>query len=323
MKKRFGQLFLVRYPESGVNSEIKNYGPGGYILFARDFQGQTKESISDTINSNQDSSKINMFFGVDEEGGSVVRVSSYSAFRDSKFDSPQNLWNIGGMEKILEDSSEKSELLKSIGINMNLTPVVDIPTDTSSFIYKRSFGKGAEETAEYSSKVVSKMNEDGMISVLKHFPGYGDNVDTHTGIAVDDREYNSFVENDFKPFISGIEAGSPVIMVNHNIVNCMDSELPASLSENVHKVLREELGFTGLIITDDLAMDAVKSYANNGEAAVQAVIAGNDLIITSDFKKQRNEIIDAIEDGKISEEKIDEAVRRVFACKYAYGIIEK
>lgn len=111
-------------------------------------------------------------------------------------------------------------------------------------------------------------------------------------------------------------------MVSHNIINCMDSTKPASLSENVHKILREDLGFSGLIITDDLAMDAVKTYVDNGEAGVQAVLAGNDLIISSSFAKQKKEVLVAVQNGKIPEETINTAVKRILACKYHYGIIK-
>ena len=211
--------------------------------------------------------------GVDEEGGTVVRVSLYKAYRSTKFMSPQDLLKQGGLEKIIEDSKEKSELLKSIGINTNLAPVVDVPTKATSFIYNRSYGKTPEETSEYVEKLIKTMNEDNMISVMKHFPGYGDNVDTHTGVAIDNREYKNFEEADFKPFIAGIKANGPMILMSHNVVKCMDEKYPASLSKNVHDILRNDLEFSGLIITDDLAMDAVKEYVDNGNAAVQAVRA--------------------------------------------------
>lgn len=323
LEEKVGQMFLVRYPESDAVEEIKKYSPGGYILFGRDFENETKESILEEITNCQDNSKIKMIIGVDEEGGTVVRVSQYKAFRSSPFKSPQALWQEGQLPKILEDSKEKSALLKSIGINMNLTPVADVPTDTSSFIYKRSYGRGAEKTAIYVSELIETMNEDNILSAMKHFPGYGDNVDTHTGIAIDKRTYSDFQNTDFLPFKSGIEAGGPTILVSHNIINCMDAEYPASLSKEVHEILRDELGFTGIIMTDDLAMDAVKSYVENGEAAVQAVLAGNDMIISSDFETQRNEVINAVKDGKISEETINNAVRRILACKYKYGIIDE
>ena len=320
LEEKVGQMFLVRYPESGVINQIKTYHPGGYILFGRDFENETKQSISKELKDCQDSSKIKMIFGVDEEGGTVVRVSAYKAFRNSKFKSPQELWQEGQLPKILEDSKEKSKLLKSLGLNMNLAPVADVPTKSSSFIYARSYGRGAEKTAIYVSELIKTMNSDEILSSMKHFPGYGDNVDTHTGIAIDNREYNTFENSDFLPFKSGIEAGAPTILVSHNIVKCMDKNFPASLSKKVHDILRDDLNFTGIILTDDLAMEAVKSYVENGEAAVQAVLAGNDMIISSDFVTQRNEILEAVKDGEISENIINTAVRRILACKLAYGI---
>ena len=322
IEEKVGQMFLVRYPDNGVINQIKNEAPGGYILFGKDFDNETKESILKELTENQQASKIGLIFGVDEEGGTVVRVSSHKAFRSSKFQSPQELWKQGQLPKILEDSKEKSELLKSIGLNMNLAPVVDVPTKTTSFIYKRSYGRGAEKTATYVSRLIQTMNEDNMISVMKHFPGYGDNVDTHTGIAIDERPYSTFETSDFLPFESGIEAGGPCILVSHNIVKAMDENYPASLSENVHKILREDLNFSGIVITDDLSMEAVKTYAENGDVAVQAVLAGNDMLISSNFVEQKQEILKAIEENKIRENIINKAVRRILSMKIAYGIID-
>lgn len=204
---------------------------------------------------------------------------------------------------------------------MNLIPVADVSTSSSDYIYKRTYGKNANETAQYVKALIETMNEDGMISTMKHFPGYGSNVDTHKEIAIDSRSYEDFKNNDFLPFKSGIEAQGPTILVSHNIVQCMDAEKPASLSENVHKILREKLGFSGIIITDDTAMEAIKTYTENGNAATQAVLAGNDMIITSNFKEQKQEVLNAVKSGEISEEIIEVAVRRILAWKCRYGIL--
>lgn len=322
LDEKIGQMFLARFPESGVTEEIKKYNPGGYILFSRDFKNETPDSIAAKLRECQNTSKIKLILGVDEEGGTVVRVSTYEAFRRSRFLSPQQLWENGQLPAILEDSKEKSALLKSLGLNMNLVPVADVPTESTSFIYKRSYGRGAEKTSVYVSELIKAMNRDGMISVMKHFPGYGDNVDTHTGTAVDERPYDTFASSDFLPFISGIEAGAPCILVSHNIVKAMDADKPASLSEKVNDILRTDLKFSGIIMTDDLAMDAVKSYVENGESAVGAVLAGNDIIISSDFIGQRQEISEAVKQGKIDEALIDRAVKRILAWKYMYNIIE-
>ena len=167
------------------------------------------------------------------------------------------------------------------------------------------------------------MGMPGTLPVLKHFPGYGNNVDTHTGIAVDDRPMETFENSDLLPFKAGIEAGAPFVLVSHNIVNCMDPELPASLSPAVHKILREECGFDGIAITDDLAMDAVKAYAKDGAVAVLALQAGNDMVVTTDYRTQIPAVIAAVQEGTLDESVIDDACLRVLRCKDTFlGIPE-
>ena len=321
LEEKVGQMFLARYPSSGVINEIKNYQPAGYILFGKDFQNATPNSIKKELQDCQNASKIPLSLGVDEEGGTVVRVSQYKAFRASPFKSPREIYANGGMNAIISDSHEKSNLLKNLGINMNLAPVVDVPKTSNDFIYKRAFSTNVNEVKNFTNQIINAMKSDNITSVMKHFPGYGNNVDTHTGIAIDKRDYSNFENRDFIPFEEGIKNGAPAILVSHNIVECMDKSKPASLSENVHNILRNELGFSGIIMTDDLAMDAVKQYVENGDAATQAVLAGNDLIISSDFANQRNEVLQAVKDGTIEENTINNAVKRVLAWKMMYGII--
>jgi len=321
LEEKIGQMFLARFPENEVIEEIQNHHPGGYILFGRDFKEETKESMEQKLEQCQQASKIKLILGVDEEGGTVTRVSSYPAFRSSGFQSPQELWQKGKLPAILQDSTEKTKLLKSLGLNMNLTPVADVPTQEDSFMYARSYGRGAEKTAIYVAKLTQRMNQDGMISAMKHFPGYGDNVDTHKEMAIDTRPYETFEKIDFLPFASGIEAKGPCVLMSHNVVTSMDAEKPASLSAKVHHILREELNFSGIILTDDLAMEAVSGYVQSGDAAVQAVLAGNDMIISSDFVAQKQVVLDAVKQGRIKEEQINQAVKRILAWKHAYQII--
>lgn len=198
---------------------------------------------------------------------------------------------------------EKLELLLSIGLNFNLAPVADISTDENDFMYERSFGKDKDETAVYIKNMVKYANDLNISSCLKHFPGYGNNIDTHNNIAIDNREYENFVNNDFIPFESGIKEKVPVILMSHNIVLSMDKKYPASLSNNIHKILRNELKFSGIIITDDLAMDAVTEYVDNKEAATLAINAGNDMIITSDFVNMKNELLKSVKENKITKRK--------------------
>ena len=327
LPEKVGQLFFVRCPAEDAVADLSTYHLGGYILFGRDTKDKTANELIQTIHGYQEAAArdtgVPLLIGVDEEGGSVVRVSSNPHIRSSKFLSPQALYRAGGMEAIVADTHEKDILLKSLGIHVNLAPVADVSTNSGDFIFPRTFGKSAAETAEYTAAVTARMAEDGMGSVLKHFPGYGNNVDTHTGIAIDTRPLETFTQQDFLPFSSGLAAGgdTAAVLVSHNIVESMDDQLPASLSPAVHQILREELGFRGVVMTDDLAMDAVSAYAGDGSSAVMAIAAGNDLVLTTDYPTQIPKVIAAVQDGTLSEELIDSACLRVLRWKEALGLI--
>lgn len=321
LEEKVGQMFIARCPENDAAQKAAQYHMGGYILFANNFKNKTKSQVISDIESYQKSSSIGMFIGVDEEGGTVNRVSLYSQFRSQPFSSPQELYEEGGFDRIISDTKEKCELLKGLGININFAPVCDVSTDKNDFIYKRTFGKDAGSTSQYIKTVVSTMSEYGIGSVLKHFPGYGNNVDTHTGIAYDKRPLSTFENSDFLPFQEGIAAGAGAVLICHNIVECMDKDLPASLSPEVHRILREDLGFEGVIITDDLYMDAIKEYFPVDKAAVMAVEAGNDLLCSSDFEEQIAAVCNAVTDGTISEDKINQSVSRILKLKIQLGII--
>lgn len=321
LEEKIGQLFFVRLREESAIEDINKYYLGGYILFGDDFKNKGKEDIILQISSYQTASHIPLLIGVDEEGGTVNRISKYKEFRAVPFHSPQSLFQEGGFDLVKSDTKEKAVLLKSLGINVNLAPVCDVSTNTNDFIYNRSFGKDAVETAKYVNTVVTEMNADGIGCTLKHFPGYGNNVDTHTGIAIDERSYETFLNSDFIPFEVGIKAGAGSILVSHNIVKSMDDSLPASLSSAVHDILRKEFKYDGIIMTDDLSMDAIKEYTNDEEAAVLAIEAGNDLIIASNFDIQIPAVIDAVNNNTISEERINESVKRVLMWKIKLGLV--
>ena len=327
LEEKVGQLFFVRVPDADAAADVSTYHLGGYILFGRDTADKTADALIQTIQSYQDAAAadtgIPLLIGVDEEGGTVVRVSSNPHLRASKFRSPQRAHADGGMEAVLADTREKDILLSALGFNVNLAPVADVSTDPGDFIYDRTLGQDAAATADYVSQVVTQMSGDGMGSVLKHFPGYGNNIDTHTGIAVDERPLENFTNADFLPFQAGTEAGGgkTAVLVSHNIMAAVDDTLPASLSPAVHDLLREQLGFDGVVMTDDLAMEAVAAYSADGAVAVMALEAGNDLIITTDYRTQIPKVIEAVEGGTLSEDTIDTACRRVLTWKQALGLI--
>ena len=325
LEEKVGQLFFGRCPESDAAADVSAYHLGGYILFGRDFKDRTAGEVTDTIASYQsaarDDTGIPLLIGVDEEGGTVVRASSNPNLFPHRCLSPQDLYAQGGMDAIRSDAETKNATLLSLGVNVNFAPVADVSTDPADFIYDRAFGQNAQATADYVSAVVEAMGGTGIGSVLKHFPGYGNNVDTHTGIAVDQRPMETFESADLLPFSAGIAAGADSILVSHNIVTAMDADLPASLSPEVHRIAREALGFTGVLLTDDLAMDAVNAYAEDGSVAVLAILAGNDMVVTTDYREQIPLVIQAVEDGTIPEGQIDQSVLRVLGWKHRLGLM--
>ena len=332
LEEKVGQLFFVRCPAESAVEDVSTYHLGGYVLFGRDFQDAagadlTAEQVQETIAAYQSAAKedtgISLLIGVDEEGGTVARVSANTNLRAKRFSSPQKLLSQGGIDALTADAAEKDALLQSLGINVNLAPVADVSTNPADFIYDRTCGLDAEETADCVRAVVSQMSADNMGSVLKHFPGYGSNVDTHTGIAVDERSLESFEASDFLPFRSGVATGDgkTAVLVSHNIMTAVDAELPASLSPAVHNLLREELSFDGVVMTDDLAMEAVAAYSPDGAVAVMALSAGNDLVITTDYRTQIPKVLSALESGALDEGTIDAACRRVLTWKQNLGLL--
>ncbi len=317
LEQKIGQMFVVRRPQDDdvAMKAVTDYHIGGFTLYAVDFANRSPESLRALLASYQAASPVPMFIAADCEGGTVVRASKYPAFRAEPFPSPRELIAKGGLDAVREDTAEKADLLLGLGVNFNYAPVCDMSSNPDCFIFKRTASGDPEETAEFIKTVVTAMNQKGIVGSLKHFPGYGDNVDTHTQIAHDDRDLDTFMTRDLAPFRAGIDAGAPVVMVAHNMVTCMDPDVPASLSPAVHKLLREEMGFEGLIMTDSLDMNAITLYTGDRASAVQAVLSGNDLLCCSSYEKQYPAVLEAVKDGTIPEEMIDNAVRRVLALK--------
>ena len=319
LEEKVGQLLLARFPQENAAETAEKYHIGGFTFYAEDFKGRAPQDILAITEDIRSRAKIPPLFAVDEEGGKVVRISSFSAYRRERFHSQLELAE-GGLPLIESETKEKAELLLSMGINLNLAPVADVADSSSDYIYSRTFGADPKTTGEYVSRIVEVMNDNGVGSCLKHFPGYGSNADTHTGISVDKRSADSFREKDFIPFEYGINAGVPSVMVCHNIVEAFDGERPASLSAEVHRLLREELDFKGVIISDDMGMDAVKLYSGEESPYVLGVLAGNDLICTSDIPTAYEAILAAVKNGRIPEEAVDESCIRILEMKKSLNI---
>ena len=318
LDEKIGQLLLVRYPDNNQKEIVKKYQFGGYLFFGKDFKDKTKDEVIKMIDDSNSVSKIPLLTAVDEEGGIVVRVSSNKNLRSERFLSSSELYKNGGFDRIKADTIEKSNLLKSLGINLNLAPVVDVSIDPNDYMYKRSLQEDAETTAKFSSLVIETSKNTGVSYTLKHFPGYGNNIDTHNGSSIDSRTRKEIESNDILPFKSGIKSGAEAILFSHNVVTSMDKDNPTSLSKTLHDYVRNDLNFTGVVITDDLDMGALKDIENKN---VQALLAGNDLLISTDYVESIEKIKQAVDNKLLDEKTLDEHVLRVLAWKYYKGLL--
>lgn len=314
IEDKAGQLLLVLDSKNLLTNQTMS----GCVLFEDDFANKSRNEVIENIERYQSNAKYPMIIAVDEEGGSVVRVSKY--LRDNRFRLPQDVYKSGGMDSIISDATEKSEYLKEFGINVNLAPVADVATNEDDYIYRRSFGVDADATSNYVRNVVMAMSDIKMGSVLKHFPGYG-SAPGSGGTYHDSRDFNSLKNNDLLPFKAGIEAGANSILVTNNIIDSVDNQNPATLSKDIHNLLREDLKYNGVIMTDDVTDLNNNEFGNDSEIVIKAIKAGNDLIMTSRPQIYFESLITAINNDEICLNELDLSVLRVIAWKDSLDII--
>lgn len=321
LEEKVGQLFMARVPEQNQTADIQTYHLGGYLLFDRDMEGKGQSEIKQAITSYQETSKIPMFIGSDEEGGTVSRLSRNQIVSPA-FESPQTSYQKNGWDGVTQEIDRKAQVFGELGIQLGMFPDADVSTDPQSFIYERTIGMDAAGTSHYVKLTVEEMKKQKLGSTLKHFPGYGNNRDSHVEIVTDNRSIDELRKNDFLPFEAGIKAGADSIMVSHNIVQAIDGERPASISKPVHDVIRNELGFTGVIMTDDMDMAGLANFTSQEEAGLQALQAGNDMILSSSYGTQIPYILEAIKKGEYSEQQLNQSVERLLMWKIELGLIK-
>lgn len=317
--KAFQMLLFCCHEESEFLSAAER-GVGGLCLYTDAFAGKDREQVIAMTAALQQAAPLPLLLAVDEEGGTVNRVSLNPQLRDKPFSAPRPLFDEGGWELVESDTEEKARLLLDLGLNVNLAPVADVPLMRGNYIFPRCFSFTTSKTEEYVTRVVGVMRREGIGSSLKHFPGYGGSTDTHRGVAYDYRSFSYISQYDLPPFAAGIAAGADSVLVSHNIVLCIDDEYPASLSPEVHRILRQDLGFEGVVLCDDLAMGAIRQFTDGQNAAVRAVLAGNDLLCCADYEQSAAAIVQAVADGVLTEDRLDESVMRILRWKQALGL---
>lgn len=297
---------------------LEEYPVGGIIYFAQNFE--SREQITKMIKSTQSYSRIPLFISVDEEGGRVSRLGSNPSMGTVKHPPMLEIGKTEDFEKAYETGKTLANDLKSLGFNMDFAPVADVLINKNNTeIGDRSFGNDTEIVSMMVENCVRGLQENGVSATLKHFPGAGaTSVDSHTGYSANPRTAKELRSTEFQPFIAGIDAGADFVMISHmTLTNAIKENLPCSLSkEVVTDMLVNELGFKGIIITDSFRMGAVTEHYLPEEIGVMAIKAGNDMILMpKDMQATHKGIVDAVNTGEISEERINESVRKILQKK--------
>ncbi len=321
-----GQLILGICPDTTTAAaQMKQYSLAGMLFTKENFQGMTKEQIPATLTAAAKDLKTNPILAAQEEGGPNTTLSDLTGFEQYDFNAPRTEFDIGGLQAVEKAEESKILLLKEAGFNMNLAPVIDLATSSDQIMYSRSIS-GEVETASSYAEYAAKFDQPrGVSIVLQHFPGYGtipDSANTGAGAVVDDREADAIRKTDYAPFKSGVTAGAHCVMMSNVVVQKIDPNHTAALSPALHKELRDTVGFSGIIMTDVLDDADYSAYADGKKPAVQAVLAGNDLILVRDYATVYNDILAAVNDGTITEAQLKEACTRVLAYKYTAKIIK-
>ncbi len=291
---------------------------GGIIYFSQNFEN--REQTEELIRNTQGYSKIPLFISVDEEGGIVSRLGSKPEMGTKKQPPMAEIGATEDGETAYKVGFELANDLKQLGFNVDFAPVADVLVSRDNVeTGTRSFGYDAENVAVMVENVVKGLEENGVSATLKHFPGAGaTTVDSHTGYSANPRTLDELRSTEFLPFKAGIDAGADFVMMSHmTLTNATEDKLPCSISEEVISgMLVDELGFGGIIITDSLRMGAITEHYSPENIGVLAVKAGNDMILMpKDVFATHRGIVDAVSRGEISEDRINESVKKIIMKK--------
>lgn len=321
--EKIGQMMIVFYNstvmDNTLRSALTEVKPGGFIIFGENVS--TYENTLNLIKEIKSTADIPMFIAIDEEGGNVQRLRK---LLDVEATDVPYMYDVGLKDDLeLTKSVGKllAEELKVFGINMDFAPVIDVYSNPdNTVIGKRSFGSDKELVAKHGIALAKSLEENGVIAVYKHFPGHGNTAtDSHYSLPILDLSKEELDEVDVYPFKEAIKNNAEVIMIGHlSVPKVTGDNVPASLSKAlITDYLKNELGFKGLVVTDALNMGALTNYYSDEEICYRAVDAGVDiLLMPSSSRKCLASVKKAIEDGKITEERIDESVRKILKLKY-------
>ena len=333
LEEKINQLFMIT-PEAltgvgtviqagdGTREALSEHPVGGLIYFAQNLKDpdQTRTMLENTQEYASARSGFPIFLSVDEEGGQVARVGSNPSFGMPEIGNMSEVGAGGDTQEAYETGSTIGAYLKDLGFNMDAAPDADVLTNPANEVVKyRSFGSDPDLVSRMAAAELKGLNDQGIIGMYKHFPGHGGTTaDSHEGYVYVEENLEELKNGALVPFQDGADNGLRVIMVSH--IACPEvtgDNTPATLSRQlVTDLLREDMGFDGLVITDALNMGAITEQYSSGEAAVAALNAGVDmLLMPADFQAAYDGVMAALENGELTEERIDESVRRILEIK--------
>ena len=320
-REHIGQLFMIGFEGTTVSAELraflKEYQPGGVILFARNL-----ESISQIVELTNDLQRCNphspLLISIDQEGGRVSRLPKDFTI----FPACDVVGRCQSSELAYAVAATTAKELLAVGINMNMSPVLDVNSNPSNpVIGDRAFGTTPDVVSELGLATIRGLQDHRVVACAKHFPGHGDtNADSHLELPVVGAPRERLEQTEFPPFRRAIEQGVPTMMTAHVLYRALDADRPATLSPTIiQKFLREELHYDGVVLTDDLEMHAIIDHYGIEDATVQAILAGCDMpLICKDRNREiaaMNAVQRAIECGEISIERLERSLARIRRVK--------
>ena len=323
LDEKIGQMITISYRketmDSTLKSAIEEVKPGGFILFAENMSSY--DGTIKLVKEIKELSSIPMFISIDEEGGKVQRLRSLKGVEVTDVPYMYDVGEKNDVELTYQVGKLIAEELRVIGVNMDYAPDIDVFSNPDNkVIGKRSFGSDKELVAKHGVSLAKGLEDNGVIAVYKHFPGHGNTAtDSHVSLPVLDLTKEELESVDVYPFKEAIKNNASVIMIGHLAVPKMtEDNIPASLSKKlITDYLKNELGYSGLVITDALEMGALTSYYKEEEICGKAVEAGVDiLLMPSSSRKCLKSVQDAIKDGRVTEEQINESARKILKLKY-------
>ncbi len=328
LDEKIAQMIITGFNGSEYNDDmdrlINEYKVGGVILFARNIE-DSNQMIDLTRALQENNNNLPLFISIDEEGGRVSRLPDDV----EKFPSAFTIGLINDQQTAYENGKEIGYTLKRLGINLDYAPVLDIySNENNTVIGDRAFSKEESIVSTMGIATMEGIEDADIIPVVKHFPGHGDTeVDSHYGLPIVYKTLEELRNFEFIPFVKAIESGCDVIMVSHIILNEVDSSNPASLSKIViSDLLRKDLEFDKVVITDDMSMGAITSIMSIEEACIKSIEAGCDILLLGNAYEEIEQVINSIKlklyNGEISEEQINKSVKRILELKKKYNMME-